>query len=162
MNWLIRTVQTMEKVFIVGAVGLVGYAFIYFNKPLAVPVMVRTSLHQVTTAPVYQGVALHAGRDREESDVLEQRDLFNVGGVSSEPNLVNMASMSNFLPGNFKVVGVVIGDPSQLAIEDANTRQTYFIAKGSQVQGITVVDINRQEARVLFQGQNIMLSLGNQ
>ncbi len=157
MQWMMRVIFVLEKVFILVAVALVVYAVIYLNKPVALPVVLtQTASVDVSSTDNVVEMALVSSAD--VGVVEPQRDLFDAAGAPADLG-VNNAAMSNMLPANFKVVGIIIGQSSQIAIEDTASHQTYIIAKGSQEQGIEVMDIHRDQALLKYQGQAITLPL---
>ena len=157
MEWAVRSIYILEKVFLGASILVVIYAVIYFNKPVAIPVVPKVTQQFEPALP--EKMQNVTGADVEMAALSASRDLFNTSLTPADMNNVNNPVLPNALPGNFKVVGVILGAVSQLAIEDVNAHQTYFITKGSQAQGIEVIDIHRDQALLKYQGQEITLSL---
>lgn len=157
MDWVIRSAYILEKLFFLTSVICIVYASMIFTKPLQVPSSITPSEHSAAQVTVTK-VVMEDGED-DLTQLNAQRDLFNTSLAPQDMNRVNDTPLQNTLPGNLKVVGVMIGQLSQIAIEDTTLHQTYFITKGSQQQGIELIDIHQDQAVLKYQGQEITLPL---
>jgi len=159
MGWAISALYFCEKFFIVATVIMVVYAGIYFNKSNqgAAP---RATKQKSSQSILENNVHAQPIIEDNFSDLVFHRDLFDSAAVPSNLSMVNAALPANALPVNLKVVGIIIGQPSELVIEDVTTHQTYFIAQGTTVGGIEVTDIQNKKATIKYQGQDIILPLG--
>ena len=158
MVWAIQVARLLEKIFIASTIVLVVLTVIYFSKPVEVPLQ-----EQEDILPTQTPVVMDRDESQEKALIQQlqtQRDLFNTAAMPLNLNGMNAQPVSTTLPPFLKVVGVVIGNPSQIAIEDMNTRETYIIAKGSQDHGIELIKLERDKALVKYNGQEIMLTLG--
>jgi|GEM_PF-3327585 len=63
------------------------------------------------------------------------------------------------LPGNFKIVGIVLGNQPQIVIEDAQAHQTYFIDKGTPQVGIQIDRVENDKMILIYKDQPISISL---
>jgi len=84
----------------------------------------------------------------------QARDIFTIvtdvqstGNVDSTPK--------GQLPDHLKVVGLIIGHPSQIIIEDSMVNQTYFIEEGKPQAGINIVKVDPDKMIINYQGQSI-------
>ena len=91
----------------------------------------------------------------ETSTTTQQvRDIFSL-----TPPAASSGSAENTpkgqLPDHLKVVGVLIGHPSQIIIEDSSSNNTYFIDEGQAQDGIKIVKALRNQITINYQGQDI-------
>ncbi len=156
MTLAIRVALLMEKVFILAAIIYVVNAVLSFAKPVEIHAPLTTYPHSEISS-IEQTKELTPQPVRDFEDVVPSRDLFNAAMPGKELN--NNAPIVNTLPGNFKVVGVIIAKPPELAIEDINTHQTFFIAQGGRAQDIEVVEVLPHQAVLKYQGQDIVLPI---
>ena len=94
------------------------------------------------------------------TDQLAQRDLFGLaplGAGTSDGNFVNSDGQS--LPPHLMIVGVVIGHPSEVIIEDTQANQTFFVKEGQTVGAITLERASKQRVSLMYQGQPIEVEL---
>lgn len=70
------------------------------------------------------------------------------------------AQVSTAIPSHLKVVGVLIGNPSEVIIEDTNAKQTYFIREGKPQAGIGIEEVNRNEIVIKVEGRNVSIPIG--
>ena len=87
----------------------------------------------------------------EYADQLTRRDIFNFGSDLTERTTIGENTMP--LPSNLKVVGVIIGRPSEVIVEDAQTQQTYFIKDGETTGPFRVVHASKESIGLEYQGQ---------
>ena len=85
------------------------------------------------------------------------RDIFS--SVSPAVSAFTQPVSESELPANLKVVGVVIGQPSEIIIEDTSARQTYFILEGQSQGGIMLQRISNGQAVLSYQGKNIIVKV---
>lgn len=88
----------------------------------------------------------------------QMRDVFSLTQeVSPTGAVVN--TPKGQLPDHLKVVGIVIGHPSQIIIEDSFNHQTYFIDEGTPQNGIKIAQVQKKQMIINYQGQNISVPI---
>ena len=157
MVWGLRVVYIFEKIFILASVALIVYAVIYFQKPMQSSIGLMSP--QQSSFPSTDSKENISVVDDNLVALVAKRDLFNAVLMPKDLNAALPTQLPNSLPVNFKVVGVILGNPSQIVIEDSNTHQTHFITKGNQSEGIDLLDVNRSQAVIQYQGQEITLPI---
>jgi hypothetical protein len=96
----------------------------------------------------------------EYADVFAKRDLFSPAGmdVAEEPAAeIRTKAGIDDLMRNLKVVGIVFSGRPQVIIEDAGSRETFFLYQDDAVRGATVKDIREGGATLLYENQEIEL-----
>ena len=84
----------------------------------------------------------------------QARDIFSLNtGVAS--NGVVESTPKGQLPDHLKVVGILIGHPSQIIIEDSAIHKTYFIDEGNPQAGFSILKVEKDQIIINYQGQNI-------
>lgn len=90
-------------------------------------------------------------------DVFSQQDIFYSGPQQEDGGEVVPQST---VPLNslVRVSGLLVGEPSQVIVEDLRANESRFLQPGDSIHGATVKDIS--ESRVIFQynGQEVSLS----
>ncbi|GEM_PF-5170636 len=90
------------------------------------------------------------------TEQLGRRDIFNFASsgidVSSEQR---QAGAEKSLPSHLKIVGVLIGKPSEVIIEDTKVQQTYFVQEGKTVGLFHVLHASKENVVMEYQGQSI-------
>ena len=87
---------------------------------------------------------------------IASRDIFS----SASPSVPFVPSAGETeLPVNLKVVGIVVGKPSEIIIEDSSVHQTYFIPEGQSQGGITLQKISDGSALLLSQGKTVVVKI---
>jgi hypothetical protein len=77
----------------------------------------------------------------------KRRDIF--GLIPPETTDQDIARITSSFAQNLKIVGIILGHPSEAIIEDALTKQTYFLNPGDLFKEAKTQSI--LEGRVLFQ-----------
>ena len=88
------------------------------------------------------------------SDKTEARDIFSPATTVTPTGTV-VSTPKGQLPGNLKVVGIIIANPSQIIIEDNMANKTYFISEGPAQDGFKIVRVGRDQMVLNYQGQDI-------
>jgi hypothetical protein len=88
-------------------------------------------------------------------DNVQARDIFSLTAeVSPSGNVEN--TPKGQLPAHLKVVGILISHPSQIIIENAFEKKTYFIDEGGSPQdGIKIVRVGKDQMIINYQGEEI-------
>ncbi|OGX44957.1 MAG: hypothetical protein A3G38_01770 [Omnitrophica WOR_2 bacterium RIFCSPLOWO2_12_FULL_51_8] len=60
---------------------------------------------------------------------------------------------------DINLVGIISGDPSQVAIEDIKSRRTYYLTKGQSVGELTIDEIKEGKVIIDYKGQKFELYL---
>lgn len=91
------------------------------------------------------------------ADKIQDRDIFT--RVSSQPD-VTTANPTGQLPANIKVVGIIIGKPSQVVLEDSQQKSTQFIVEGQKpINGVNFERIEKGVIYLNYQGQVIPIHI---
>ena len=93
---------------------------------------------------------------------INQRDIFSAttGNAQSQPALQTAAGSSVAqLPASYKIVGIVLGKPSEVVIEDTSLKQTLFMLEGETQGDIKVEHIDKDGVTLIFQGQTQQLKI---
>jgi hypothetical protein len=155
LSWpIIRLIQRLSMVLTLGCCVYVIF-FLFFNgrddsmseNSQAVPVK---SIALVSPSPVF---------DLKPYDVAvgaQARDIFSLD-TSVGPSGAVENTPKGQLPEHLKIVGILIGDPSQIIIEDAFAKKTYFINEGSAQAGIKIVQASKERMVINYQGQDIIV-----
>jgi hypothetical protein len=59
----------------------------------------------------------------------------------------------NELPSNLKIVGVIVGKPTDLVVEDSQSGQTYFLTEGSTRGELTFSKIEQDKLFIQYRGR---------
>ena len=152
-------------------VGELGALFFLQTEPppsLPVAVSVKPPSETVKTAsapePVMEesfastaSLALSASRPMFQTEHLNDRTVTSSGSTKpAEPSEKLQA-----LQGRLSLIGIIAGEPNQAIIEDAQSKRTYFVAKGQPViEGLVVDNVFETRAVLLSaNGEKIELSL---
>jgi type II secretory pathway component PulC len=90
-------------------------------------------------------------------DKIVSRDIFS--SVAPSVSAFVPSAGESELPVNLKIVGIVVGTPSEIIVEDSSAHQTYFILEGQSQAGITLQRISDGQVLLSFQGKNIVVQL---
>lgn len=157
MQLIINIVYIIQKLLLVTTAGLLIYAGMTLMKPLPAP-DVSISTDAIQKAPQPPVADMTAYMAQNPQDVITTRDVFS--SVEMPTDLLQTStSIAGTLPGNFKIVGIVIGKPSEIIIEDSATRQTYFLKESERAAGIEVERFKGQEVLLKYQGQGVSVPL---
>lgn len=149
LRWIRRFFMLMT------AAGII-YMALFWMKAARVPLADVETAPEPAAVPV-QGRILDSGPSMQElAALLEARNIFMpapAGAVAA-----SAATPAGQLPDNLKIVGIIVGTPSQVIIEDAQAKQTYFLNEGDTQAGVTVKHINSDQVVLAFQGQDIAVA----
>ena len=84
----------------------------------------------------------------------QARDIFTLDSSVGPSGTVENTPKGQ-LPEHLKVVGILIGSPSQIIIEDNFAKKTYFINEGSAQAGIKIKQVSKDRMIINYQGQDI-------
>jgi len=93
----------------------------------------------------------------DASNNAQARDIFSLTVPS--PTAVMPSTPKGQLPDHLKVVGILVGKPSQIVIEDTSVSSTYFINEGHPQNGIRIVRVEPNQMVINYQGQDIDISI---
>jgi hypothetical protein len=141
---------------IVGALGYSGLFFLKNQQGLALKALAPASEKLVPTIVDDEGKPY----DYYASQV-EARDIFGfaVKQPTGEGILNNMPSGQ--LPGNFKVVGIILSKPVEVILEDTSAKQTYFVKEGKPQGGISIESVQGDTVFLNYQGQSVQVKLND-
>src|SRR6185436_13696737 len=88
---------------------------------------------------------------------LAQRDIFNFAATSAEMPQ-NQNATPGQLPANLKIVGVLVGHPSEVIIEDTQPQQTYFLKEGEASGPFKILRVSKESVGLEYQGQSFEVS----
>ena len=134
------------------------YIFYFFysghqqNQPYMAEIKVKnTSVNSTIDLPVPLPYESYASK-------IKKRNVFSSSIDSSELNLAN-AVKPGTLPSHLKVVGIVVGDPTEVILEDTNSRQTFFIRQGHEENGMSIQKVESNQVILNYQGQAVTIPL---
>ncbi|MBF0510785.1 MAG: hypothetical protein HQL13_00480 [Candidatus Omnitrophica bacterium] len=149
---MLPTVYLLEGVFIV--LTLCSCVYIVFfllfkNHPDILPetiVLPKTdvALNAMSFAPEFASVS-----------GAQTRDIFSLPASTTTGNAA--LPPKGQLPGNLKVVGIVIASGAQVVIEDSSKNTTYFIDERHPQGGIKIVNVQKDKIIINYQEQDIAL-----
>jgi hypothetical protein len=84
------------------------------------------------------------------------RDIFSFSTDTGGPG-ADESTPKGQLPAHLKIVGVVVADKSQVIIEDAFAKQTYFIDEGTSQAGIKIVQVGAKQVLINYRGEDISI-----
>jgi len=84
----------------------------------------------------------------------QARDIFSMTTMGNPTGVVERPAKGQ-LPEHLKIVGILIGHPSQIIIEDTLAGKTYFIDETSPQAGIKIVRVLQDQMIINYQGQDI-------
>ena len=96
------------------------------------------------------------------SSQINQRDVFSTAALNAPPPASTQtaaAASGPALPLNYKIVGIVLGDPSEVVIEDTNLKQTLFFVEGETRGDIKIEHISQGGVAINYQGQTQQLKI---
>jgi len=102
-------------------------------------------------------VAPSPGFDLKPYDVsvgAQARDIFSLDSSVGPSGAVENTPKGQ-LPEHLKIVGILVGNPSQVIIEDGFAKKTYFIDEGTAQAGIKIVQVSKERVIINYQGQDI-------
>jgi len=91
----------------------------------------------------------------DASTDVQVRDIFSLTAPTSSGAVEK--TLKGQLPDHLKIVGILIGHPSQIVIEDSGSNTTYFIDEGHSQDGIKIVSVGKDMLTVNYQGQDIIV-----
>jgi type II secretory pathway component PulC len=76
-------------------------------------------------------------------------------GLEQEPVVLT----SDTLPEHLKVVGIIVGKPSEVVIEDTKAQQTFFIQEGDNIGDFAMQRLGEDKIIIKYQGQNFQIPI---
>jgi len=153
---LIRIAQQFFILIAVAAIGYIGFFLWASQKENTTPLPLETMTSSVANAlpaeeliPV-KPFSLYAAQ-------IKERDLFNVTVKPVEEPKEKI--VDGQLPSHLKVVGIALGNPTQVVIENTMEQQTFFIAQGQEKDGIMIDHIDRHAVFLNYQGHLVEVNL---
>ena len=86
------------------------------------------------------------------------RDIFSMSLADNSNGAVENTPKGQ-LPEHLKIVGILIGHPSQIIIEDTFASKTYFIDENDPQAGIKIVSAAKDQIVINYQGQDIPVAV---
>lgn len=96
--------------------------------------------------------------DLRPYDMNNSRDIFSLTAEVSPSGVVEK-TLKGELPEHLKVVGIIVAHPPQIIIEDSFLNKTFFINQGEPQDGINIVQVNRDQMIISYQGQDISVPI---
>jgi type II secretory pathway component PulC len=155
MGNILERVRNIAVVLFCVALGAVIIAFIR-RSPVDPAVALETPEAPSVSEAAPDSVIADAGMYESFAQQLAARDIFSSSPQASA--FVPSAGTSE-LPANLKVVGIVVGTPSEVIIEDTSARQTYFIIQGQSEAGITLESIKDGQVLLSYQGNRVVVKI---
>lgn len=130
-NYLIyiRLIKWASIVTVIVGLLYIGYAMMINQRQSILPNDQDAILEDSAAKPEVFQEAISL----ESPELLEQRDIFSskpIVGTSTDQ------SAEGELPSNLKVVGILVGHPSQIIVENIMLKETYFINEGETQGGV--------------------------
>ena len=88
---------------------------------------------------------------------VQSRDIFSLSDIGPSGTVEN--TPKGQLPAHLKIVAMLIANPSQIVIEDAFAKKTFFIDTDHPQDGIKMVSAGNGQMVVNYQGQDITVPL---
>lgn len=149
---IVRLVQRLSMVLTFGCAIYVVYFLLMGNR--GDPVSIERSDILIKDAALISPAPALDVKPYEAAVPAKDRDIFSsYSAVETSGSGEN--TPKGQLPAHLKIVGVLIADISQVIIEDASAKQTYFIDEGSSQAGIKVVQAHKDRVVINYQGQDI-------
>jgi len=89
------------------------------------------------------------------------RDIFSLAQDAAPTGNVDSTPKGQ-LPSHLKVVGIVVGHPSQIIIEDSSANKTYFIDENTPQGDIKIVKVSKKLMIINYQGQDIPVPISKE
>jgi type II secretory pathway component PulC len=122
----------------------------------------EVEVRQKTEEIVVPKVVLDVPIDESVYTNIQNRNIFSSAAAQpANAGANNVSTPTGQLPAHLKVVGLVIGEPSQVIIEDTTLSQTHFISEGHPQAGISIARVNKNEIIINYQGETISLPIQN-
>jgi len=90
---------------------------------------------------------------------IKKRDLFSSSINSSDFAQLSGTFSEGALPSNLKVVGIILGKPVEVVLEDTALHQTIFIKQGQINNNISIEKVDGQQLILNYQGQQVSILL---
>ena len=149
---LLKNIEYLFIAVILFCLGYMGYFFLMKNNTSNQTF--KTNIPQQLVDQTMQDFVAPATKPYEVySDKINTRDIFTQHIVVPVKPTVSLSQ----LPPNFKIVGIVMGQSSQVIVEDSNTHETYFINKNTPQGGIALEKMEKDKVFLNYQGQSIQV-----
>ena len=95
------------------------------------------------------------------AEELEKKDIFGfvAPGSVKGAGAKGPESAKVELPSNFKIVGVIVGHPSEVIIEDTQAKETFFLQEGKQLGDFEIEHAEKEKVALKYQGKSFNVDL---
>lgn len=159
MSISFRWLAIFERIFL-GVLGGACLYILYFftanhhNIPAGPgPQAVESTPESDISAPVLSSLPSY----EHYASKINRRDLFSSSTVSTD--LSTLTAAPGALPGDLKVVGIVVGNPSEVIIENTTSHQTLFIQQGKETDGISIQKVQAHQVILTYKGESVAIPL---
>ncbi len=152
------SLRLTKWLFVVLTLGALGYMAQFFMKAYPNTALVVESAALPREEPVEPAAPdLPMVSYDQLAQAVASRNIFS-STASAQTAAAEQTPLGQ-LPSHLKIVGILIANPSQIVIEDAQVKQTYFITQGAPQGGIDIARVNGHQMVLSYQGQEIAVEL---
>jgi len=123
------------------------------NQPAQTEAVVQTAFNDPEPFSTYES----RFKERDLFALPQQTVIQENADTVSSSNAVSVTTSA--LPDHVKVVGIIVGKPSEIVIEDTQTQQTFFIQEGQAQGDFAMERVDNGRVIVSFRGQNFQIPL---
>ncbi len=155
LHWLV----ILERMFL-GVLGGACLYILYFSTTNHhhLPISPDTQTVESTAESTISASVLPSLPSYENyASKINRRDLFSSSTVSTD--LSTLTAAPGALPGDLKVVGIVVGNPSEVIIENTISHQTLFIQQGKETDGISIQKVQAHQVILSYKGESVVIPL---
>jgi type II secretory pathway component PulC len=153
----IRLVQRLSMILTLGCSAYVIFFLLFKNQENSIPEnnsnVSTKGIGLVLPSPVFDLTPY-----QETGQIDQARDIFSLPTNIAPSGTVENTPKGQ-LPGHLKVVGIAVGHPSQIVIEDSFANKTYFVDEGNPQAGIKIVKVSKDQMIINYQGQDIAVPI---
>jgi len=152
---MIRLFQRLSIVLTLGCLAYVILFSLSKNQDDAISdknnIVPAKGIGLITPSPVFDLQPYEASANSQARDIFSLATTTPSGAVESTPK--------GQLPDHLKVVGILIGHPSQIVIEDTSSNSSYFVDEAHPQGGIKMVKVGHDQMVINYQGQDIIVPI---
>ena len=159
MNPSDNVLKIVEQILVVIVAACLCYVVFFIMTRQQNVSMQAVTASVAVQEPNFEEALAHVFPGLSNNDAMgveEGRDIFS---SASRLPAAAVALSGNGLPDNYKVVGIIVGNPSEVVIEDNQTKQTYFIQQGQTQGGISLERVENGQAFLNYQGKEIAIKV---
>ena len=154
---MIRLVRRLSMILTLGCCVYVIFFLFFKDRDNAMPQIGQGAVGANNIALIAPSPVLDM-KPYDASVGTQARDIFSLD-TSVGPSGAVENTPKGQLPEHLKIVGILIGSPSQIIIEDEFVKKTYFIDEGTSQAGIKIEQVNKDRMLINYQGQDITVPI---